>query len=82
MLLQILRPSLQVFTDHATSFDYKVRARLLADLATLCGSDANVTREVTAASATLDVYSGNLPQMVMQRGTVTYGKSSAPAVSS
>ena len=76
-----MRPALQVFTDHATSFDYKARARLLAELATLCSGDVNVAREVTAASAALDVYSGNLPQMVIQRGTVTYSKSSVLHVS-
>ena len=64
---------MQVYIDHATSFDYEARARLLAELASLRSGDGSVAREVTAVTYALDMYSGNQAQLSIQQGTLTCG---------
>ena len=65
-----------MFTDHAALHDYQERVQLLANLRAPCSRNSSncITGEIRAASAALDIYAQNRPQLTVRRGAVTCGE--------
>ena len=72
--MQAFRAALQVFTSHASVWDFSVRTKLLTELSSLLGASSWTASELSASVAQLRAYSEQPPKYPVQRGTVEFSK--------